>query len=80
MIYALTNLDPDRAVNVATTIDGASPTTVHGTVLTAATMDAHNSFAKPDQVHPVAFDGASLSGGNLNVTLPPKSVVVLTLK
>ena len=43
-------------------------------------MDAHNSFAKPDQVHPGAFDGASLSGGTLNVTLPPKSVVVLTLK
>lgn len=80
LVYALTNLDPDRAVNVTTTIDGASPTTVHGTVLTAAKMDAHNSFAKPDQVHPVAFDGASLSGGTLNVTLPPKSVVVLTLK
>ena len=63
-----------------TTIDGASPTSVSGTILTAPTMDAHNTFAKPNQVHPVAFTGASLGGGTLDVTLPAKSVVVLTLR
>ena len=80
LVYALTNLDPDRGISVSTTIDGAHLSSVSGTILTGPKMDSHNTFAEPDAVHPVGFDGSSLSGGELKVMLPPKSVVVLTLK
>ncbi|MGH8141633.1 MAG: alpha-N-arabinofuranosidase [Steroidobacteraceae bacterium] len=80
LVYALTNLDPDRGIDVSTTIDGAHLSSVSGAILTGPKMDSHNTFADPDAVHPVVFDGASLSGGELKVMLPPKSVVVLTLK
>jgi alpha-N-arabinofuranosidase len=43
-------------------------------------MDAHNTFDNPSLIHPVAFDGAKISGNRLSVTLPAKSVVVLTLQ
>jgi alpha-L-arabinofuranosidase len=42
-------------------------------------MDAENTFDSPNQVRPVEFGGASLSGSDLTAKLPPRSVVVLTL-
>jgi alpha-L-arabinofuranosidase len=43
-------------------------------------MDAHNTFEKPDAIHPVDFDGAKLGGNKLSVTLLAKSVVALKLQ
>jgi alpha-N-arabinofuranosidase len=80
IIIGLTNLDPHQTVVVSTALDGAKVSKVSGEVLTAAAMDAHNTFEAPNAVHPVAFTGAILSGSKLSVTLPPKSVVVLTLQ
>jgi alpha-N-arabinofuranosidase len=42
-------------------------------------MDSHNTFENPAAVQPTALSGASLEGGKLSVTLPPKSVVVVRL-
>jgi alpha-N-arabinofuranosidase len=77
--YALTNLDPDQAAKVSTRIVGAAPTRVTGIALTGPAMDSHNSFDDSNSVHPEPFTGAELHGDRLEVTLPPKSVVVLTL-
>jgi alpha-N-arabinofuranosidase len=52
---------------------------VTGRILTAAEMNAHNTFDAPDAVHPVAFTGATLDGAILMLALPAKSVVVLEL-
>jgi alpha-L-arabinofuranosidase len=43
-------------------------------------MYARNDFDAPDAVHPETFTGASLDGGKLSLSLPAKSVVVLTLQ
>jgi alpha-L-arabinofuranosidase len=53
---------------------------VTGRVLTAAAMNAHNTFERPTAVQPVEFRGARLSGTTLTVELPAKSVVVLELR
>jgi alpha-N-arabinofuranosidase len=79
IVIGLANLDPHKAVNVSTLIAGAQAGQVKGEILTADAMDAHNTFDNPDAVHSVAFDGAKLAGGKLSLTLPAKSVVVLTL-
>jgi alpha-N-arabinofuranosidase len=42
-------------------------------------MDAHNTFETPDVIHPAEFKGATVKGGTLSLTLPAKSVVVLSL-
>jgi alpha-N-arabinofuranosidase len=75
---ALTNLDPRESANVTIKVEGASPKKLGGRVLTSAALDAHNTFAKPATIEPAAFDGARVSGGTIKVTLPAKSVVVLS--
>jgi len=76
----LTNVDPNRPATVSVTLDGVSGGTVSGRILTAAAMDAHNTFDAPSAVVPAAFNGASINGGRLTVTLPAKSVVMLDVR
>jgi alpha-N-arabinofuranosidase len=76
---SLANLDAKAEVSLKASIAGEKFGKVSGQVLTAATMDAENTFDSPNQVRPVEFGGASLSGSDLTAKLPPRSVVVLTL-
>jgi alpha-N-arabinofuranosidase len=76
---ALVNLDPDRPAQVSVAIAGAKPQHVSGNILTGPAMDSHNTFEDVEAVHPVPFTGAKLTGKRLEVALPPKSVVVLSL-
>jgi alpha-L-arabinofuranosidase len=80
IVVGLVNLDPHQAVPVRIALDGAKAGEVHGTVLTADAMDAHNTFDKPNTVHPSAYNDATVAQGVLTATLPPKSVVVLHVK
>jgi alpha-N-arabinofuranosidase len=77
---ALTNVDPNQPATVQVQLAGITGGSVTGRILTGATMDAHNTFDAPDVVKPVAFTGATLSGGTLSVTLPAKSVVMLDIR
>ncbi|MFZ5496957.1 MAG: alpha-N-arabinofuranosidase [Verrucomicrobiota bacterium] len=76
---SLVNLHPHDAVTLTATLEGVKSGAVTGRILTAGTMDAHNTFAAPDVVKPAAFTGAALADGKLTVELPAKSVVVLEL-
>jgi alpha-L-arabinofuranosidase len=80
IVISLANLDPHKTASVSAVIDGARVGQVKGDVLTADAMDTHNTFEKPDVIHPVVFDGAKLDGNKLSVVLPAKSVVVLKLQ
>ena len=73
-LLALVNLDPRRPARVATNLTGAAT----GRLLTAATMDAHNTFEQPGALAPVAFAGV-LVDGRLAFDLPPKSIVVVSV-
>jgi alpha-N-arabinofuranosidase len=74
------NANPHEAITVNCTLVGAASRSVTGRVLTAPATTSINTFAAPDAVKPVAFDGAKLAdGGKLTVVLPAKSVVILEL-
>jgi alpha-L-arabinofuranosidase len=77
---ALVNMDPHKVTPVTLSIAGAKVKTVKGEILTATALDAHNTFESPDAVKPTRFNGAKLSDGKLSVSLPAKSVVVLSLQ
>jgi alpha-N-arabinofuranosidase len=79
LILALVNLDPHNEVNVSTNVNGGSAKTASGRVLTAAAMDAHNTFDAPEAIKPVSYT-ATAQNGKLVLTLPAKSVVVVTIK
>ncbi len=80
MHVSLANTSPSQPVTITVALKGVAPTSVSGRVLTAPAINAHNTFAAPDTVKPGAFDGATIKGDTLEVRLPAKSVVVLTLK
>jgi alpha-N-arabinofuranosidase len=74
MVLALVNLDPDHPAHVSTSLKAA----VRGRILTAAAMDAHNTFDKPQTIEPVAF-AAQPGPDGLTLDLPAKSIVVVTV-
>lgn len=73
-VLALVNLDPRRPARIATNLPGRAT----GRLLTAAEMDAHNTFEHPDAVRPVAFAG-TLVKGRLVFDLPPKAIAVVSV-
>ncbi|MEO8184400.1 MAG: alpha-N-arabinofuranosidase [Deltaproteobacteria bacterium] len=73
---SLVNLDPQRAARV--TLRGA-PGRVSGRLLTAAAMTAHNTFEQPTAVQPRDFSSTAERQGSPVLTLPAKSVLMLTL-
>lgn len=77
IVLALVNIDPHNAAELAVALPGSGG--VSGQILTAPAMDSRNSYANPAAVHPVPFSGAKWKGGKLTVTIPAKSLVVLTI-
>jgi alpha-N-arabinofuranosidase len=76
---ALTNLDPQNAVDIATSVQGISAKTAAGEVLTAERVDTINTFAAPGAVALKPFS-AQAASGKLVIHLPPKSVTVVRLE
>jgi alpha-N-arabinofuranosidase len=76
----LCNLNPGAAAELTCELRGGMARPSAGRVLTAGTMQAHNTFDSPDQLRPVEFRDYKLTDAGFTVTLPGKSVVVLTLE
>jgi alpha-N-arabinofuranosidase len=76
----LCNLHPSEAENITCFIPGGSFRKVSGSILTANKMNAHNTFENPDAVKPELFEGAEFAKDELLVSLPAKSVVLLTME
>ena len=74
LVLSIVNTDPGHAVQVVTNLTG----TAHGRILTAIAMDGHNSFDKPNMVHPLAFQ-SSTEGGKMSFDMPAKGVAVVTV-
>jgi alpha-N-arabinofuranosidase len=73
-VLALVNSDPNKPARVVTNLTG----TARGQILTAQTMDAHNTFDAPNRLRPTPYGGKT-EGGKLVFDLPAKSVAVVTL-
>lgn len=78
---SLINFDPHTDHTLTLQLTGGSPLgPVSGQILTAATIDAHNTFDHPDAIVPVPFQSAELhSDHTLALTIPAKSVILLSL-
>jgi alpha-L-arabinofuranosidase len=53
---------------------------VSGTILTADSMNAHNTFEQPDVVKPAEFTGVTVENNKLVIKLPAMSVVTLVIE
>jgi alpha-N-arabinofuranosidase len=76
---AVTNIDPERPVEVAARLAGMGGKRASGETLTAAAVDSVNTVEAPGAVMPQAVS-ATVQGDRLTLTLEPKSVTVLSVR
>jgi alpha-L-arabinofuranosidase len=80
---SLANVDLVNTRTIQITISGGKSAYAVSTaqVITGPAKDSYNDFAKTETVNiqPLAGSACSISGTSLQVTLPPKSVVMLVL-
>ncbi len=74
------NLDATKSADFVCELDGVKANRVSGRVLTGPTMNAMNTFGEPEAVKPVALNGIAIQNGAIKVTLPARSVSVLTVQ
>ncbi len=79
MHISLCNINPNKPEIVNISLDSFKVNKISGKILTADKMNAHNTFKDPDVVKPAGFSGFNFSNGNLSVSMPPMSVIVLEL-
>ena len=78
LIVTLVNPAVAETRETEVVVRGATPGSATVTLLTAAEMNAHNSFEAPDAVKPTTAD-ARVGGGSVIVTVPPKSVAKIEI-
>jgi hypothetical protein len=84
VLLSLVNASPCQAVRLSVKLAGRMPTSVAGTVLTAPPMTPNKEVAQrgsgaSNAVQPGAFRGAVLKGKVVEITVPARSVVVVTV-
>ena len=76
----LVNIAPDQNANITCHIPELSSLSVsNALILTAPKMNAMNTFEQPDSIAPKKFTDFLLSSETLNINMPAKSVVLLTI-
>ena len=80
IVIALINIALDKSQTLDIQLEGTVAKTVTGRILTSKNAADYNDFQNPTKVAPVEFKDAKLKKGTLNVKLPAKSLVVLTVK
>ncbi|HLO81946.1 MAG TPA: alpha-L-arabinofuranosidase C-terminal domain-containing protein, partial [Chitinophagaceae bacterium] len=76
----LVNIDAGKTQEVAIELRGSRYSGVTGRILTSSKLQDHNTFEMPEKIRPSVYNGAKWNAGLLTATVPPFSVVVLTMK
>ncbi|GAA4491403.1 alpha-N-arabinofuranosidase [Microbacterium panaciterrae] len=79
ILISLTNAHAEEITEVTLDLRGAHLGSPVGRILTAATLNAHNTTAAPTSVAPRAFEGVALEQGLLRVYLPRHSFVTIEI-
>lgn len=77
---SLVNMDPVKKVTVSFPAGELPPGPIDGQILTSGKFSDINTFERPDKVKIRPFGEVKKVSGNLTVTLPPCSIVMLTIR
>lgn len=80
MHVSLVNIDAKNSRSVALELNGANYKKVSGTILASAKIQDHNTFDNPEKITPKEFKDFNNKKDQLQVNVPPFSVVVLELQ
>ena len=75
----ITNLDPEKPVEIDADINGMTIKSAKGETLTSSAVDSVNTFTAPNTVIPKPVS-ATVKSGRLALTVEPKSVTVILLE
>ena len=78
-LVSLSNLDTDEAVQVVVDMRGRTVSDPVAMVLTADTLQAHNTPAEPDAVRPRPWEDVAMHPKGVVVTLPPHSYMTVSV-
>jgi len=78
-LISITNAHATEAATVQFDLRGRAATVAGGRILTAPTLQAHNTAENGDAVAPQPFDDLRLEAGTLNVRIPAHSFVTIQL-
>jgi alpha-L-arabinofuranosidase len=78
-LISLTNGHDSEEVALRIDLRGADVVAASGRVLTASSLDAHNTPEDPAAVAPRQLDEVRVAGGVLEITLPPASYTTVSL-
>ncbi len=76
---SICNLSPSQEAELHMDLRGMKAESITGTILTAAEMNANNTFDSSNNVITEAFKGLSLESNSITGKLPPKSVITLEI-
>ena len=76
----LCNLNARSVKHLACLLKSYKVESASGRILTSEHLSAHNTFDRPNDIEPGAFDGFTVSDHAVDVSVPAHSVVALELK
>ena len=76
---SLVNIDAAKEQTITISLGDIKAKNISGRILTSAKIQDYNSFEKPNTITPKIINNLKVNGSELEVTLPPFSVVVLAL-
>ncbi len=79
MNVSLVNIDAKKSNKVQLKIRGLKADKITGTVLSSAALQDHNNFEMPNKIAPKEFKDYKVMGDDVEVTVPPFSVLVLNI-
>jgi len=74
---SLVNIDANNENSIEFSFEDLGVKTFTATILSSEKLQDHNTFDNPDKIHPKTFKEFKIKNGNLSITLPPFSVVML---
>ena len=77
---SLVNIDAKNKQDIKINLPATNATTVAARILKSDKLQDYNSFSNPYKIKPEPFNQLTITGNQLQITMPPFSVVVLELK
>ncbi len=77
---SLVNIDSKKSNTVKVEMRGMPYDNIEGQILTSAKIGDHNTFDEPGKIKPSTFKQFKRTGSQLEIEVPPFSVVVLSIK
>ena len=74
---SLVNIDSKNENIIVIDIAKLGVKNFSGSILTASTLQDHNTFDNPNKIKPTVFKAFQYKKGKLEITLPPFSVVMM---